>query len=186
MQAPEGSSPVDAMNGDVDRTPPGSESGACVQRGNSGTGESRLFPDPETGTGDRLLKSPGVGGPLPPAGEPQGTRNQGSRPGIGKRAKSEAPRDGQAAVLAKHSTDGRQEVSRSGTWGTEAHGTHGREGKAVHHASLRGTTGETSSSPTVSPNLSGLRQQSCLGSKVMHEEPDDLIGHVRICGGAGG
>ncbi len=31
-------------SGDVLRTPPGSKSGACTHRGNSGTWESRLFP----------------------------------------------------------------------------------------------------------------------------------------------
>ena len=46
--------------GRVRRTPPGSESGACLQRGNSGTWESHLSPCLMTGMGDRLIKGPGV------------------------------------------------------------------------------------------------------------------------------
>src|SRR5262245_20506616 len=46
----------------VPRTPPGSESGACLQRGNSGTWESHLSPCHTPGMGDRATKSPGVVG----------------------------------------------------------------------------------------------------------------------------
>ena len=59
LHCPEGSSPGSIMNGDAFRTPPGSESGACDQRGNSETGESRLSPGYMTGLGDRLTKGPG-------------------------------------------------------------------------------------------------------------------------------
>ncbi len=116
-----------------------------------------------------------------------GTRNKGSRQGIGKRAKSEATRDGQAEVLAEHSTDGWREMSQSRTWGTEAQGTHGREGEAVHHAPLERTTEDTMRLLPVPPDHQRIAEIFVLpGSKVMHEEPDDLIGHVRICGGPGG
>jgi len=37
MQALEGSSPGQEKKGRVNRTPPGSENGACIHRGNSGT-----------------------------------------------------------------------------------------------------------------------------------------------------
>jgi hypothetical protein len=43
----------------VPRTPPGSESGACAQRGNSGTWENHLSPCATPGMGDRTAKSPG-------------------------------------------------------------------------------------------------------------------------------
>jgi len=43
------------------RTPPGSESGACIDRGNSGTWESHPSPGDITGQGDRLTKGPGAG-----------------------------------------------------------------------------------------------------------------------------
>ena len=50
----------------VRRTPPGSESGACIQRGSSGTWESPLSPCHIPGMGDRVPTSPGVvWGPRP-------------------------------------------------------------------------------------------------------------------------
>src|SRR5712691_9903847 len=42
--------------GRVRGTPPGSESGACVHRGNSGTWESHLSPCVIPGLGDRVTK----------------------------------------------------------------------------------------------------------------------------------
>ena len=49
----------------VRRTPPGSESGACLPRGNSGTWESHLSPCLRPGMGDRVTTGPGVVGELP-------------------------------------------------------------------------------------------------------------------------
>src|SRR6516165_10758901 len=89
----------------VRRTPPGSESGACVQRGNSGTWESPWLLDAHPGLGDRVTKGPGGGWALRPAPEPCGdTTNERSTQGIGERATSEGPREGQEAVVALHST----------------------------------------------------------------------------------
>ena len=45
-------------------------SGACLQRGNSGTWESHLSPCCIPGMGDRVTKSPGVAWLLPPWHEP--------------------------------------------------------------------------------------------------------------------
>jgi len=56
----------------ADGTPPGSESGACISRGHSGTWESHLSPWATPGMGDRTTKSPGVRGGLRPAHEPCG------------------------------------------------------------------------------------------------------------------
>jgi len=56
----------------ADGTPPGSESGACLYRGNSGTWESPRSPRDTPGLGDRVTKSPGVSGELRPAHEPCG------------------------------------------------------------------------------------------------------------------
>ena len=56
----------------VEGTPPGSVSGACISRGNSGTWESPLFPCAIAGLGDRVTKSPGMTGELRPAHEPAG------------------------------------------------------------------------------------------------------------------
>src|SRR5712691_4091793 len=44
----------------VPRTPPGSESGAGLQRGNAGTWESHLSPGAMPGRGDRVTTGPGV------------------------------------------------------------------------------------------------------------------------------
>jgi hypothetical protein len=54
------------------RTPPGSKSGACLQRGNSGTWENYLSPCTTPGVGDRATKSPGVVRALRPGHEPCG------------------------------------------------------------------------------------------------------------------
>ena len=56
----------------VRRTPPGSESGACLQRGNVGTWENHLSPSTIPGLGDRATKGPGVTWGLPPGHEPDG------------------------------------------------------------------------------------------------------------------
>jgi hypothetical protein len=67
-------------------------------------------------------------------------------------------------------------------WGTETQGTHPREGETGYDVLLGGTVGETLSSPTISTKPQWIVQ----GSKGMSEEPDVLIGHVRICGGLAG
>src|ERR671923_3084827 len=51
-------------------TPPGSESGACLHRGSSGTWESHLSPCDISGLGDRMTKGPGAAGELRPDHEP--------------------------------------------------------------------------------------------------------------------
>jgi hypothetical protein len=56
--------------GRVRRTPPGSQSGACMHKGSSGTWESHRSPCRNPGVGDRATKSPGVVGELPPEYEP--------------------------------------------------------------------------------------------------------------------
>jgi hypothetical protein len=79
----------------VCRTPPGSESGACLHRGNSGTWESHLPPCDKPGLGDRVTKSPGGVWGLPSGVEPAGeTTNVGSIQGIGGRVTNEGPREG--------------------------------------------------------------------------------------------
>ena len=91
--------------GRVRRTPPGSESGACLHRGNSGTWESHLSPCCIPGMGDRVTKGPGVDWALRPGHEPVwDTTNHGSRQGIGEASDTRSPREGQRAVVAAHST----------------------------------------------------------------------------------
>src|SRR5262245_37289607 len=61
--------------------------------------------DAHPGLGDRVTKGPGGGWALRPAPEPCGdTTNERSTQGIGERATSEGPREGQEAVVALHST----------------------------------------------------------------------------------
>jgi len=47
-------------------------SGACLQRGNSGTWENHLFPSIIPGLGDRVTKGPGMTWELRPGHEPEG------------------------------------------------------------------------------------------------------------------
>ena len=75
----------------VRRTPPGSESGACLQRGNLGTWESHLSPWFIPGMGDRVTTSPGVTWGFRPGHEPYGdttnTRKQARHRGGERQAK---------------------------------------------------------------------------------------------------
>ena len=82
-------------------------------------------------------------------------------------------------------------------WGTGTQGTHGREGEAGHDVSLGGKTGETyelTNRVNETPVDCESRPQVCRVAKscargvrtLVTEEPDVLIGHVRICGGPGG
>src|SRR5262249_37786156 len=97
--------------GRVRRTPPGSESGACLQRGNAGTWESHLSPCPHTRRGGPGDQRPWRGRELPLDHEPvRDTTNSGSRQGIGKASDKRSPRDGEVAVVAAHSTGESGEV----------------------------------------------------------------------------
>jgi hypothetical protein len=51
---------VRQASGRAGRTPPGSQSGACMHRGRSGTGESHVSPWHTPGVGDRVTQGPGV------------------------------------------------------------------------------------------------------------------------------
>ena len=63
----------------VPRTPPGSESGACLHRGNSGTWERQLAPCDQPGGGDRVTTGPGGGWALRPGTEPYGETTNGEQ-----------------------------------------------------------------------------------------------------------
>lgn len=78
------------------RTPPGSKSGACRQRGSSGTWQSHRSPCHRPGLGDRGTQSPGGVGDVDPTPSPPGTpRTNRRRQGSGVRAPREGPREGQ-------------------------------------------------------------------------------------------
>lgn len=96
----------------VSRTPPGSESGACFHRGDSGPWESPWSPWGISGVGVPTVevKTPGGARRRPPrlrALREQGTQSQRRAPRPrGRRGSTERPRDGPWAVFAEHSTAG--------------------------------------------------------------------------------
>ncbi len=102
--------------GRVPRTPPGSESGACMPRGNSETWESQWSPCGESGGGVPTIagKTPGAERRLQPLKrafwrKTKGTQSKRSDARYrGRRGRTERPRDGLLAVVADHSTDGRE------------------------------------------------------------------------------
>ena len=104
---------LDAL-GRVFRTPPGSETRACSHRGNLETWESQWFPCVESGVGVPTVevKTPGAGrrlSPLRRAFHKKGTQRKRSDARYrGRRGRTERPRDGPLAVLADHSTEGRE------------------------------------------------------------------------------
>ena len=101
--------------------------------------------DAHPGLGDRVTKGPGAGWALRPGHEPCGdTTNERSTQGIGERATSEGPREGQEAVVALHSTVAGGEVRPKRP--TEGKATSGRVFRWVRY------TRETPSSPIVSPH----------------------------------
>ena len=108
----------------VSRIPPGSESGACIHRGDSGTWESQWFPCRKSGVGVPTdeVKTPGTGRRLSPprrALQEQGTQSKMSATRYRRRrGRTERPRDRPLAVLADHSTEG-QEPRASGREGGE-------------------------------------------------------------------
>ena len=115
----------------------------------------RALLSPRVGTvhpeekGYRTIKSPWrLRGAFSPKGEPNGgnplreeTRSKKEADEVSRNERqSEVTREGHGAVLAAHSTEGSYEPGR---WGTEAQGTHRREGKAGHNVNLEGKAGDT-------------------------------------------
>ena len=158
----------------VSRTPPGSESGACFQRGNAGTWESHLSPCRKPGMGDRVATSPGGAGVLPPCHEPMtDTTNGGSTQGIGGRATRKEPRDGEVAVVAAQSTEEGGAVRPKRPTGGQA---------PSGSASAGGTQGRD----FARTNPDHGRPVDCKrAAAALLEEPYACIAHVRVCGGAG-
>ena len=105
-------------HGEVYATPPGSESGACIYRGDSGTGEARQPPCRENdrktrGTGrSRAL---GVQWSLSTVCTSRKRKHEeGKSARYRETSGSGAARKGRAGVLAEHSTEGRRGRSRVG------------------------------------------------------------------------
>ena len=105
------------------RTPPGSEHGACGPRESAGTWASHRSPCGRPGMGDRVTPSPGVAWVRPPGHEPTTDPTHGGRPhGIGGRATSQEPRDGEGAVVAAQRTEAGGAVRRQRPTGGKATG----------------------------------------------------------------
>jgi hypothetical protein len=101
--------------------------------------------------GDRLTKSPGGGGELPTTNEPQGTQTEDADRVVGSERKR-SDRRGTGGSLS-----GAQDRGRGGT---EAHGTHGREGAAGQTVPRGGERGETARAPTLAPQLQRSAEQA--------------------------
>ena len=126
----------------------GLRAGHVSRGGTRELGRALWLLDAHPGLGDRVTKGPGGGGALRPAPEPCGdTTNERSTQGIGERAPSEGPREGQEAVVALHSTVAGGEVRPKRP--TEGKATSGRVFRWVRY------TRETPSSPIVSPHPTG-------------------------------
>ena len=98
----------------VFRTPPGSKTRACIHGGNLGTWESQWSPCVQSGVGvpSVEVKTPGAERRLEPLKRAfflKGTQRKTSDARYrARRGRTERTRDGLLAVLADHSTDGRE------------------------------------------------------------------------------
>jgi len=152
---PEGSSPAGVRASVQDTT-------GVSERGMSAQGELGNLGEPRVSVSHSWSGGPGDQRPWRGLGALASSRarqgehaHNGSRQGIGKRAPSEAPRDGHGGSLSGASYRGR--------WGTKAHGTHWREGDAGHHVELERPTGDTLRAPTVTPKLQRIAAQAARG-----------------------
>jgi hypothetical protein len=124
----------------VPEAPPGSKSRAC-DRGvirELGRASCLLACKPETRSAGE--KRPGAERRLLRRAASRARRDAQKKEGVSKVSQREVTngvlRDGQQEVLAEHSTDSLLR-SRLGRWGTEAQGTHCREGEAGQNRSWR-------------------------------------------------
>ena len=117
--------------------------------------------------------------------------NGGSRQGIGERATSEATREGSGAVGAKHSTGERGEVRPKRPTGGKARPGRAwdweerREGHRAYQPSERNPSHRRGAAQLCASGRDELAGYPDRSSGLDTEEPDALIGHVRVCGGAG-
>ena len=134
--------------------PRGLRAGHVCRGGTRERGSATCLLDAIPGVGDRVTQGPGAVWALRPGNEPCGeTTNAGSTHGIGKRAACEATREGPGGS--------RSVAEYRRRWGTEAQGTHGREGDVEPSVPRAGTRGATSRSPTLTP----ARQWTAAGSR---------------------
>ena len=164
----------------VRRTPPGSESGACLQRGDSGTWESHLSPwEQSPDKGDRHNQHPGVWWPTRSASEPtpaqagRGHKEERVNPRYRKGAKKHTDRERTKESRSNAQYRGAGERLCPEAWGTKAQGTHdttqrsaGRQCRAWRWC--QGKAGGTLSPLTVCTKLASSVQES--GRMRMHSD----------------
>ena len=148
--------------GRVLRTPPGSKSGACMQRGHSGTWERHLSPYVycRTGGPGDLKALAWLGGFAQTTSLSGTPRTHRSREGSGPRAPSDAFRAGQGGSLSGAEDRGR--------WGSEAHAPHGRAGDAGHHVEL------ASPQSLYRTRINGIDERRAKPSSEMGAPPPNL------------
>jgi hypothetical protein len=110
--------------------------------GNTGTWESQLSPCVKTGNEVcRVKETWRWAEATSPRSEPSETGHTKYKEGVSKVWQREvtngALREGRREVLAEHSTESLRPESRLGRWGTEAQGTHCREGEAGQNRNWR-------------------------------------------------
>ena len=117
----------------VRRTPPGSESGACLHRGRSGTWESHRPPWASRGVGDRVLTGPGGVWGFQQAPSPHGSpRTPGAQTVAGHARQAQDAARGWVAVVASPSPGASGAPRPTGPRGGQA--TSGRACNGQTHA----------------------------------------------------
>jgi hypothetical protein len=145
------------------RTPPGSESGACLHRGSAGTWEPPRSPCPPPGVGAWAPTGPGVAGALHPGHAPDEAPPNAVQQGREREASAQR-RDPRGA-------GGRLRGAASRCrWGPAPPGPHGRPGGACPPVSREGPRGETPGAPTVSRRRQSQAHQA-------HRAPE-RVGHT--------
>ena len=108
----------------------GLRAGHVFRGGTRERGRAICLLDDMPGSGDRVTKGPGAVWALRPDSEPCGdTTNARSTQGIGKRATSEATREGPVAVVASQSTGESGEPRPTGPTGGKATSSRASSGK---------------------------------------------------------
>ena len=159
----------------VRRTPPGSESGACLHRGNSGTWESHLSPCHRPGSGDRVTTGPGVllGASTRPRARKGHHKRTEARKVSGSERQAKRPETGRVAVGAAQSTAEGGAVRPKRPTGGQA-------------PSGRASAGKRQGRDRELTNPDHGRPVDCgRAAAALSEEPEAFIAHVRVCGGAG-
>jgi hypothetical protein len=165
----------------VPRTPPGSESGACLHRGNSGTWESHPSPCTSAGKGGPADQRPWRG-PGASTGRRAGNGDhERGKPARyrGRERQAKHPERDRVAVVAAHSTEDGGEVRPKRPTGGKAPSGRASAGRR------QGRDFELTNPDHGTPGDCDARWVLAWAAEALLEEPYALIAHVRVCGGAG-